>query len=668
MMHPSDVAYVRLVLERTPIRLASRGLASRGFLRCALVLTIAACSPANHGIGADGANQDGNVPVSELDPDFGPEGQPVCTSAHFCLEFPSATYQSMTAIAATPAGGLYAVGANGTLLHSHSGGASWATVPVPTTASLTAVVVAPSTVLVAGVNGTMLRLVDGHFVADSIDANASFAALYAAADNDIWAVGTEANAGAVLHWDGGAWSHAQDASLPPLYAVAGSSANDVWVGGGSFQSIALYRHMNGGWQAAPDGVSSTSAEGPIRALLVESPTAIHVATDGVNFRDLLLFDGARWSDEDQQLIFSASAQVVSLVAAPNGDIWAVSDPPYVRSGTQWTAITTVPVLGASIQGVAWSQATPVVAGDHGVLGPYAKAQGPFSGIVNGKAFGAANVVLAYHGLYVESASHVFTELASDYRMQWLGANSTTDIAALAVDPGMDATDPYSYVAAYHSSGGVATQAFLQMPLRGDYAVGLAYGENGDLWWAQPASPGAQWRLGKLARGATSWSEVKCNGSSLSGASQLWIGGNDALLRTDTGPQVKLYHLAGSSCTALTANFYWSNDRAIGGSSYNNLWVLDGSTAAIGHWNGTTFSSARATPDVYYSLLYFSDNNMWLAGEGNANGGNTRVAHWDGTHFATYDVGTDIVFMSLWGTDAEHVWIGDSSGRIFRFVP
>jgi CheY-like chemotaxis protein len=57
-----------------------------------------------------------------------------------------------------------------------------------------------------------------------------------------------------------------------------------------------------------------------------------------------------------------------------------------------------------------------------------------------------------------------------------------------------------------------------------------------------------------------------------------------------------------------------------------------------------------------------------AGCGDANGGNSSVAHFDGTSFTTYEVGAEIGFLSLWGYDATHVWIGDDSGRIFRFVP
>jgi hypothetical protein len=613
----------------------------------------AGVTPSDAQVGADGAA----TPVSPLDPDFGPEGNVSCPSAHFCLEFPSTTYEPLSAIAATPAGGLYAVGPGGTVLHSHSGGAKWATVSVPTTADLNAVAVAPSTVIIAGANGTLLRLVNGAFQADPLDTDATLTSLYVAGDNDAWTVGNLASdsgtaQSVVLHWNGSAWS-----------PVGGSSSTDVWIGGGDVESVALYHLSSGAWTAVPDAVLSTDAEGPIRALLVDSPTAVHAASDGINFRDLLLFDGMNWTVEDEKPLLLPGDNAYELVRAPDGTIWSASDPPYVRMGTAWQPAAGAPTLGVSVAGIAWSAGQPVVAGDNGLLGPLATVDGPIAGIVSGKAFPTGNVVLGTQGLFSESPSYAFTSLATNSSMAWLGANSATDIAALAIISGDGEDDPYQSLTAYRSNGGAATTALNEMPFPGPYAVGLGYAPNGDLWWTQGG--GDSPLLGKLSRTATSWSEVKCNGASMP-AMQLWTDGTDTLIRTDNGTTVKLYHITSTgTCTALTANFYWFDDRTIGGSSYSDLWTLDGTSAVLGHWNGSSWSQAATTPEVYCSLLVFGPTDIWLGECGATMSG---ITHWDGTTFTAYEVGVELQSPSIWGTDDTHLWLGDSQGRIFRYMP
>src|SRR5262249_2520341 len=150
-----------------------------------------------------------------------------------------------------------------------------------------------------------------------------------------------------------AWTHVNDAMLPPISAISGTSASDVWIGGGSYDSVALFHLEASGWEQEKDPIADArEIEGPIVAIAALGASDVVVATDGPNFSNLLHYDGA-WKDEDDVLTRSRGDVVHGFVHGPNGALWAVKDPVAIRTKDgKWNDTETV--LGTEVNGIAFA--------------------------------------------------------------------------------------------------------------------------------------------------------------------------------------------------------------------------------------------------------------------------------------------------------------------------
>lgn len=123
---------------------------------------------------------------------------------------------------------MWAVGANGTAVHSNGNG-SWQRVETNTTKALTGVFALDAThVFVVGQDGTALDYDGADWALRATSTTATLQAVWAAAPDDAWAVGREGNA---LHWDGTTWTKVDVGATERLRSVWGANAADVWIGG-----------------------------------------------------------------------------------------------------------------------------------------------------------------------------------------------------------------------------------------------------------------------------------------------------------------------------------------------------------------------------------------------------------------------------------------------------
>jgi hypothetical protein len=137
----------------------------------------------------------------------------------------------------------------------------------------------------------------------------------------IWAVGDNSTA---VHWDGTVWSASSNPTHSDLFAVWGSSPEDVWVVG----SLGLITHWNGAaWATSP---STTTAD--LRAMGgVAATDAWAVGSAGT----ILHWDGTAWTP-------SASGATVDLKAIwprATNDVWVSGTAGTILrwNGSKWSS-------------------------------------------------------------------------------------------------------------------------------------------------------------------------------------------------------------------------------------------------------------------------------------------------------------------------------------------
>jgi hypothetical protein len=339
-------------------------------------------------------------------------------------------------------------------------------------------------------------------------------------------------------------------------------------------------------------------------------------------------------------------------------------PPLRAAAGSFTKVTDVPSFSTEVTGLAWVDGDLVVAGHAGVIGRAKDPAlvGPSGGMRGAKGFSDGNVVQGVGGLFAQSTSGVFRPLvdAIEYDTQlWFGANGPNDIALWSLYGGTDVTDPNRSLDVFRWNGTTSSHVLHETELTIE-ATPLALAPNGDVWWKEGQ------KVGKLARGAAAWAPFACNGKPVP-AAQIWADATDTLMRSDDGTTVKLVHVdAAGTCTIMPPLFYWRDERAIGGTRYDDLWTID-SYYGLGHWDGTAWTKVATPPQPLCSLLFFGSKDMWLspcAVTGNA----LTVFHWDGSTFTSLPVAPGISSPMLWGSDAAHMWATDTGGLIFRYKP
>lgn len=149
-----------------------------------------------------------------------------------------------------------------------------------------------------GESATLLRRRDGLWRAEPIegllDPATAFYGVWGSSSDDVWVVGGSFNPGVppvtMLHWDGLMWSVAEPGVEFLLFKVWGTAANDVWAVG----LDGVTTHFDGtAWTAQPSGTTQ-------RLIAVSGRSADEVYAVGGDGAGLVLrWDGAAWSEFGQ---------------------------------------------------------------------------------------------------------------------------------------------------------------------------------------------------------------------------------------------------------------------------------------------------------------------------------------------------------------------------------
>lgn len=237
-------------------------------------------------------------------------------------------------------------GAGPTVLHYD--GAAWTTVDTGTRGDLWWVAATSATVWMAGADGRVLRYdrATGQAVEHVLDPAMTVFGVWAAAEDDVWAVGGDidaaADAGQVWHWDGAAWARAtiptDAAAALAIYKVWGRSSTDVYAVG------------TGGVGLHWDGTAWASfATGTTRNLFTVHGTNVSVwAVGGFAGGTVVTGSDGAWVDETPALapqLNGVSASGPAPVAV--GTQGAV----YVRGADGWASDLRGPVTAYDLHAV-----------------------------------------------------------------------------------------------------------------------------------------------------------------------------------------------------------------------------------------------------------------------------------------------------------------------------
>ena len=432
--------------------------------------------------------------------------------------------------------------------------------------------------------------------------------VWGSGSKDVWAVGS---GGAIVHWDGSAWSRVIGVNAPDLRAIWGSASNDVWAVGGTTSGAVL--HWNGSaWTSM-----QVSAPGPLNGVGGTGPNdAWAVGDDGATMH----WNGSGWSSVASPFTLPPDASTGSGIAvgepgsnelyavwgSGQADVWATGEGGAILhfDGSAWSEVrsgVSIPNLGA-----VWA---------NGSSDAWAVGQG----IVhwNGSAWSVS----------VSGGSWLSGIWSSALNDAWaIGAEDVLHWDGISWSP-------------------MATQDG-GPPMSGGSAV----------WGSGPSDV---WLFGNGAAhwNGAAWSEslpattIQFFGGWGSGASDVWAAGvNQA---SEGGITGALMHWDGSAWSIA-----WSGAGArlssVWGSGASDVWASCTATNEMLHWNGSAWSPVP-TPSCPRSLWGSGPNDAWgVCARG-------AIVHWNGSAWAASSSGTTVSLTGAGGSGSGDVWavgVGD----------
>ncbi|MBX7193367.1 MAG: hypothetical protein K1X94_15035 [Sandaracinaceae bacterium] len=259
----------------------------------------------------------------------------------------------------------------------HYDGHAWSAVAVPSATPLLnwAMPFRTDHVIVVGNHGTVLVWNGASFDTQESGTTENLWGVWGASETDVWAVGGsgfEGSVATVIHWDGASWT---PAALPTLerpnvfafFKVWGSSADDVWVVG---QRGAVVHYDGSAWTeelvGASDDLIAVWGTGPDHVVMVGGRSnAIVVTWDGTSFvsSNLAPLPGLNgvWMDNDRVFHVAGTEGTLATIES-SGLVWHDDAVPATRlayhsitgdsSGRLWSVGGSLSSVTAPFVGIA----------------------------------------------------------------------------------------------------------------------------------------------------------------------------------------------------------------------------------------------------------------------------------------------------------------------------
>lgn len=670
----------------------------RSFLPWLPLLLATACASSTTSVQPGGPGTTDPNPDAEADPlDTVAEGEPQCSAVGWCWETPyvPSTLRAIhraPAAEGAPATPLWAVGDDGTLLRSRSRGDAWLKMVVPTTKSLLSVFATEKRKAWAvGAEGTVLAFDGKAWSAVDLGigltaSTTTFTGVWAAANDDVWIVGhadekVKGNlqrVGILVHGDGKTWTRDASAHLP-LYAVSGTGADNVWIGGGgagagSFDSGETeLSHFDGAtWSRDLSAGAAGVVAGLVVMPLSTGPTRQAFATtntpsSGAN--RVLHYDGSTWKAEYQ----TRDAVLGAMALDASGDPIAIGPRLVARRDGEWRFEGKDPMAGVN---AVWpvDQERMLLAGEDGLLAPLGT---PRIGGVMPRQSLPAGVYAFAHGVFSFANSKWSLLKAPEPRNERASAFSFgvgSDPNSLLLIAQVAASDTNGYSEGYAWDG--KRWDVYSLPIGHGYydPRHVVRTKNGHTWFG---GGGTVVHHGPTGAPLT---VPSCPPSSQpSSAVHLWAIGDDVF---GTGLYGNVEHIdPQGTCTWIKTQDVvgFGGLESIDGTSATDLWFLTNTTKTTNGqppptqthtvWRSDGVSvravgkvevpSADSPYETTIHIRVTGKDEAWIVGT-------KRVFRWSGAAFEQVATGisSDVKFADVWKTGNE-VRLVASGGRVLK---
>ena len=390
--------------------------------------------------------------------------------------------------------------------------------------------------------------------------------------NDVWVVG---DGSAALHFDGATWT-AMPAVNDEALSVWADAPDDAWAVGTSF-----VEHWDGTQWSAVSGVPAAQ----YNAVWAANRTSAFVATAGAG---VLAWDGMSW----QALGSFPGGAVTALRGSSATDLWAAGQALWHWDGASWTMALAVTASGISvvdggdvwISGSSGSSFESVVAHwDGNAWTQWVNAEaGLYHDIAatapNDVFVSSADTVLHYDGVAWTESTAIPT------------GSRSGPTAMIAFDPGaVFAVSPDGLVFRYRGQEYIGEDS----PLSGSIDAFWMDAGN-DMFLADTAGHVAHYD-GSTWTGTTTVVDPLPRRLFGTGPDNVWLSG---------GSKVYRYDAQGKTWDEMVA----SSDAFIWGTGPTDMWVISGTQ--MQHFNGATFAAATTAPAAN-AITGTSSQDIWV---------------------------------------------------------
>lgn len=471
-------------------------------------------------------------------------------------------------------------------------------------------------------------------------------AVFIAATNDVWAVGTNAT---IIHWDGISWVAAavpapivaDNSKIFSVFMVSGGL--DGWAVGRTYAGGPLILRWSGAWPTGAWSVFAAPAGAvDLRAVALSSPTSGWAVGRGGS---VLKWDGLGWTLTTSP----TTSDLFSVSIVSETDAWAVGASSTIIhwNGASWTGPMVAPTIGINYHSIHMiGAAEGWIAGDintstgEGLLLRWdgtawsivrsyvtVNLNGVIVLLLTGGAFGVsvgdAETIIHWDGsTWFAKTSPTFTDINALYLIassdgwavgdngtifRWNGQSwnhyetlpSRVNLNGLFM---RTSTDAWAVGNATNSATPPTILRWNGMAWSTITPPGVALGQNLTDVFMLSATEG--WAVG-TGRAGVSAATLKWDGA-------LWTSVPSG---TPLGSRLQSVHMLGSA-----------DGWAVGIN-------VTGTTPIIVRWNGLAWSPVTAPPGIggLRSVHFLSATNGWAVGD-NGTDGRATIIHWDGVQW------------------------------------